>query len=83
MDKINQWPISASAQRRACRASTALSNSGAVSGIEPFKAGFDCCDLFINLTDRQAEVISPMPPLQVDGQFTPMYPEIFEGSPVA
>jgi hypothetical protein len=34
----------------------ALSNSGTVSGVEPLKTGFYCSDLFIDLTDRSAEV---------------------------
>jgi hypothetical protein len=55
---------------------------GALSGVEPIETCLYHGDLFINLTDRQAEVVARSP-LEVDGQLLTMRPEIVEGPSVA
>ena len=47
------------------------------------RSGFYCCDLFIDLAKRKADVILVYPPLKIDGQLAPIHPEIFENSSVA
>jgi hypothetical protein len=81
-------PQSSKARRRAqlprfCLAPTGPKNSWVPSRVESLKAGFDYSDLFVDLTERQTNIIRAPLHFEVHGQFAPVHPEIFEGPSVA